>query len=250
MSSSSAAVRAAPRWRSAWRPRASASCCSSAATTCRAPAPTGTRRRCSSMPPIRRDETLVRTRRTQFSPRPALLRRRQFQGLWRGVAAPARTRLRRAAPCTMASRRRGRSSMRDFEPYYAEAERLFHVHGQRGEDPNEPPASGTVPLSAGLARAGASRRSATPASAGPAPVSSAAGHSAGREGWQADADQHLHPLRCLRRLSLSAQRQGRRAGDVRRSGAQGAPESDAADEAYVSRLRDRRRRPRGQRPCT
>lgn len=32
-----------------------------------------------------------------------------------------------------------------FEPYYAEAERLFHVHGQRGEDPNEPPASGPFP---------------------------------------------------------------------------------------------------------
>ncbi len=25
-----------------------------------------------------------------------------------------------------------------FEPYYGEAERLFHVHGRRGEDPNEP----------------------------------------------------------------------------------------------------------------
>lgn len=32
-----------------------------------------------------------------------------------------------------------------FEPYYAEAERLFHVHGQRGEDPNEPPSSGPFP---------------------------------------------------------------------------------------------------------
>lgn len=28
-----------------------------------------------------------------------------------------------------------------FEPYYTEAEALFHVHGQRGEDPTEPPAS-------------------------------------------------------------------------------------------------------------
>jgi choline dehydrogenase-like flavoprotein len=28
-----------------------------------------------------------------------------------------------------------------FEPYYGEAERLFHVHGLRGEDPLEPPAS-------------------------------------------------------------------------------------------------------------
>jgi len=32
-----------------------------------------------------------------------------------------------------------------FEPYYAEAERLFHVHGRRGEDPNEPPSSGPFP---------------------------------------------------------------------------------------------------------
>ncbi|HEY5020745.1 MAG TPA: GMC family oxidoreductase [Steroidobacteraceae bacterium] len=36
----------------------------------------------------------------------------------------------------------------DFEPYYAEAERLFHVHGQRGEDPNEPPSSGPFPYPA------------------------------------------------------------------------------------------------------
>ena len=32
-----------------------------------------------------------------------------------------------------------------FEPYYAEAERLFHVHGERGEDPTEPPSSGPFP---------------------------------------------------------------------------------------------------------
>ncbi|MGH7104170.1 MAG: GMC family oxidoreductase N-terminal domain-containing protein, partial [Acetobacteraceae bacterium] len=32
-----------------------------------------------------------------------------------------------------------------FEPYYAEAERLFHVHGERGEDPNEPWSSGPYP---------------------------------------------------------------------------------------------------------
>lgn len=32
-----------------------------------------------------------------------------------------------------------------YEPYYAEAERLFHVHGQRSEDPNEPPSSGPFP---------------------------------------------------------------------------------------------------------
>ena len=35
-----------------------------------------------------------------------------------------------------------------FEPYYAQAERLFHVHGERGEDPNEPHASGPYPFPA------------------------------------------------------------------------------------------------------
>ena len=32
-----------------------------------------------------------------------------------------------------------------FEPYYTEAERLFHVHGERGEDPLEPWASAPYP---------------------------------------------------------------------------------------------------------
>ncbi len=39
-------------------------------------------------------------------------------------------------------------SYRDFEPYYAEAERLYHVHGARGEDPTEPPASAPFPFPA------------------------------------------------------------------------------------------------------
>ena len=34
-----------------------------------------------------------------------------------------------------------------FEPFYTEAEKLFHVHGQRGEDPGEPTASGRYPFS-------------------------------------------------------------------------------------------------------
>ena len=34
----------------------------------------------------------------------------------------------------------------DFEPFYTEAEELFAVHGQRGEDPLEPPASGPYPF--------------------------------------------------------------------------------------------------------
>ena len=33
----------------------------------------------------------------------------------------------------------------DLEPYYCQAERLYHVHGVRGEDPTEPPASEPYP---------------------------------------------------------------------------------------------------------
>ena len=37
-------------------------------------------------------------------------------------------------------------SYTDFEPYYTQAEQLFQVHGQRGEDPTEPPASAPFPF--------------------------------------------------------------------------------------------------------
>jgi choline dehydrogenase-like flavoprotein len=33
----------------------------------------------------------------------------------------------------------------DLEPYYTQAEHLYHVHGQRGEDPTDPPASAPYP---------------------------------------------------------------------------------------------------------
>lgn len=33
----------------------------------------------------------------------------------------------------------------DLEPYYMQAEQLYHVHGQRGEDPTDPPASAPYP---------------------------------------------------------------------------------------------------------
>jgi choline dehydrogenase-like flavoprotein len=36
-------------------------------------------------------------------------------------------------------------SYADLEPYYAEAERLYLVHGQEGEDPTDPPRSGPFP---------------------------------------------------------------------------------------------------------
>jgi choline dehydrogenase-like flavoprotein len=33
----------------------------------------------------------------------------------------------------------------EMEPYYTQAERMYHVHGERGEDPTEPPAGGPYP---------------------------------------------------------------------------------------------------------
>jgi choline dehydrogenase-like flavoprotein len=36
-------------------------------------------------------------------------------------------------------------SYQDLEPYYTQAEQLYHVHGQRGEDPTEPGASAPYP---------------------------------------------------------------------------------------------------------
>ena len=36
----------------------------------------------------------------------------------------------------------------DLEPYYGRAERLYHVHGERGVDPTEPPASAPYPYPA------------------------------------------------------------------------------------------------------
>ena len=33
----------------------------------------------------------------------------------------------------------------ELEPYYTEAEHLYHVHGERGEVPTEPPASAPYP---------------------------------------------------------------------------------------------------------
>jgi choline dehydrogenase-like flavoprotein len=36
----------------------------------------------------------------------------------------------------------------DLEPYYTQAEQLYHVHGNRGEDPTDPPASAPFPFPA------------------------------------------------------------------------------------------------------
>ena len=49
------------------------------------------------------------------------------------------------SPTSTASRRPGRCRYADFEPYYTRAEQLYHVHGERGVDPTEPPAASPYP---------------------------------------------------------------------------------------------------------
>src|SRR5262249_44745897 len=39
-------------------------------------------------------------------------------------------------------------SYQDMEPYYTAAEQMYEVHGARGEDPTDPPASGPYPYPA------------------------------------------------------------------------------------------------------
>ncbi len=62
---------------------------------------------------------------------------------------------RTSASCatTAASRPRGRSPTRRWSPTTRKAEQLYQVHGARGEDPTEPPASAPYPLPGRLARA-------------------------------------------------------------------------------------------------
>ena len=105
-----------------------------------------------------------------------------------------------------------------FEPYYTQAEQLFHVHGKRGEDPTEPwSIASRIFYPPVTHEPRIQELNATLREGRSAPLPPAARHPARREGRQADADEPVHPLRCLRRLSLRDQRQGRRPGDLRRS---------------------------------
>ena len=58
----------------------------------------------------------------------------------------------------------------EIEPYYTLAEQLYQVHGARGEDPTEPPASAPYPFPRGLARAAHPAALRRPRGRRPAPV--------------------------------------------------------------------------------
>src|SRR4051794_18357926 len=65
-----------------------------------------------------------------------------------GAGGPPLPRPAGGGPAPPPPARAGPTSYPDLEPYYGEAERLYPVHGQAGEDPTEPPRSGPFPYPA------------------------------------------------------------------------------------------------------
>ena len=127
-------------------------------------------------------------------------------------------------------------SYEDFEPFYAEAERLYHVHGAAGEDPTDGPRSGDFPYPAVQHEPRIQALSDDLLKLGLHPSHLPLG-------VLLDQDEHggaLPPTRCRyplqpgRRLSLPREWQGRRADGLRGSGAR-QPEPDASDRRARSR---------------
>ena len=175
--------------------------------------------------PLRLAGHLVRRQRRSRSSR----RSTTSSAARRSSTAPRSTGCARrtSASCatTTGSRRPGRSRYDEIEPYYTQAEQLYQVHGARGEDPTEPPASAPYPLPGGLARAAHPAALRRPRGGRPPPVPRAVRDHARRA---EHAVQRLRALRELRRLPVPRARQVRRRGDRRAAGAR-APERHAAD---------------------
>ena len=99
----------------------------------------------------------------------------------------------------------------DLEPYYTQAENLYQVHGNRGEDPTEPPASSPYPWPAVSHEPRIQQLSDDFARSGLKPF-----HVPGRRHARREepAQEPLHPLQHLRRLCLPGRRQVRCASCV------------------------------------
>ena len=114
----------------------------------------------------------------------------------------------------------------EMEPYYTQAEQLYQVHGARGEDPTEPPASAPYPFPAVSHEPRIQQLSDDLAAAGYNPFHAPVRRDAerGRHGLQ-----QLRPLPDLRRLPVPGSRQVGRRGAGGAAGAR-ASERHAADE--------------------
>ena len=187
-------------------------------------------------------------RRQDLSPATPLLCRRQLQGVRRCAVPPARARF------------RGGASQAPRVARLADVVRRFRAVVRRGGEAVPRPRAArrrsarsgrdALSLRAGEARAegatavrqaGGDRAQAFPP---------AARYSARPEGGRVrDADQRVHALLLLRRLPLPPERQGGRAGDVRRSHPARSCQRHAADRRLCHSAGDGHdRRPRRARP--
>ena len=113
----------------------------------------------------------------------------------------------------------------EIEPYYTQAEQLYQVHGARGEDPTEPPASAPYPFPAVCHEPRIQQLADDLAAAGLHPFHAPCGVMLNEGDMPA---QRLRALRDVRRLPVPGAR------EVRRRGARGAARArarqrDAAD---------------------
>ena len=129
----------------------------------------------------------------------------------------------------------------DLEPYYTQAERLYHVHGERGVDPTDPPASAPYPHPAVSHEPRLQQLHDDWARLGLRPFHVPLGIMLDERN---PTGQPLHPLRDLRRPPVPGGGQVRCPGGRGRPGARGS-ERDPAHQRLRRQARDRRVRPRG-----
>ena len=181
---------------------------------------------------------VARSERRRIHPRAELLRRRQHEVL-RCRAASA------CVPRTSATSRHhgGMSppwplSYQDLEPWYADAEQLYHVHGKTGEDPTEGPRSAAYPYPAVEHEPRIQQLHDDLERLGLHPSHLPIGVMLDQdEQRRRRPHQPVHPLRPRRRLPVPRRRQGRRPDRLRRPGPGSAPDNlDLVHHAKVERL--------------
>ena len=210
----------------------------------------GLRRRAST----RSDESWLDHRRRQDVQAPAapLLCRRQLEDVRRGALPAARARLRRGGARGRHLSRLAAQIRRRSRAITTRRRVLFHVHGaaRRGPDRSRRPTTPYpfVPVEARTQDRRTVRQADRDRTETRSTCRSAILLDQKADGF-ADADQRVHAVQRVRRLSLPAERQGGRAGDLHRSHARRARQCDAADRRLCrpagaptpSGRRDRRR---------
>ena len=145
---------------------------------------------------------------------------------------------------TAASLPRGRFPTTSSSRTTPQAERLYHVHGKRGEDPTEPPASAPYPYPAVSHEPRMQQLSEDFAAQGLRPFHTPLGIMLDEANPRT---QQVHPLQHLRRLSVPGPRQVRRPG-----AAASIPRSSIRNVTLLTgreggAARNQRLRPRGER---